>query len=104
MQRPDAGLGEWCCPTEVLSIARLLAALACEQNLALRRFDVGKASGQFELDGDVFVRLPPGCGSLSGKIVTLNNSLYGLREACRQWHSHLEGCLMASGLTQCVVD
>ena len=43
--------------------------------------DVEEAFAQSELDEDVFLRLPKGCGSLSGKIVRLNKSLYGLKQA-----------------------
>ena len=39
------------------------------------------------------MRLPPGCGRLSGKIVRLNKSLYDLKQASRQWHAHLTRCL-----------
>ena len=35
------------------------------------------------------MRLPPGCGEMSGKIVRLNRSLYGLKQASRSWHNHL---------------
>ena len=36
---------------------------------------------------DVFMRLPEGCGALSGKIVKLNKSLYDLKPASRQWYA-----------------
>ena len=33
------------------------------------------------------MRLPEGCGELSGKIVNLNKSLHGLEQASRQWYA-----------------
>ncbi|CAB1096609.1 unnamed protein product [Ectocarpus sp. CCAP 1310/34] len=78
--------------------------MACEQNLFLSYFDIKQAFVQSDLDADVFMRLPEGCGRLSGMIVKLNKSLYGLKQASRQWHSHLARCLICLGLIQCMVD
>ena len=44
-------------------------------------FDVEEAFVQSKLDEDVFLRLPRGYGRLSGKVVRLNKSLYGLKQA-----------------------
>ena len=67
------------CPS-VVSI-RLLAALACELDLDLCHFDAGQAFVQSDLDEEVYNRLPSGCGALSGKVVRLRRSLYGLKQA-----------------------
>ena len=54
---------------------RLLSAIACECDLDLCHFDVDQAFVQAELKEDMFLRLPGGCGDLSGEIVRLNKSL-----------------------------
>ncbi|CAB1105338.1 unnamed protein product [Ectocarpus sp. CCAP 1310/34] len=41
-------------------------SMACEQNLSLLHFDIKQAFVQSDLDEDVFMRLPEGCGRLSG--------------------------------------
>ena len=46
----------------------------------LCHFDVEQAFVQSRLDEDVFLRLPKVCGSISGKIVRLNKSFYGLKQ------------------------
>ena len=51
-----------------------------------------------DLAKDVYMRLPEGCGSLSGKGVKLRQSLYGLRQASRQWYALLKKCLLAFGV------
>ena len=52
----------------------------------------------------MFMTLPDGCGALSGKIVKLNKSLYGLRQASRQWYAMLKKSLLALGFEQCLAD
>ena len=83
---------------------RLLSAIACECDLDLCHFDVDQAFVQSDLEEDVFLRLPKGCGDLSGKVVRLNKSLYGLKQASRTWHAHLTTCLKRLGFEQCMTD
>ncbi|CAB1120585.1 unnamed protein product [Ectocarpus sp. CCAP 1310/34] len=92
--------GELFAPT--VSSVRLLAALACEQNLDLCHIDIQQAFVQSELDEDVFMRLPQGCGRLSGLIVKLWKSLYGLKQASRLCHAHLTRCLSLFVFLQCL--
>ena len=49
---------------------------ANEYDLELCHFDVHQAFIRADLKEDVFMRLPEGCGALSGKIVELNKSLW----------------------------
>ncbi|CAB1100038.1 unnamed protein product [Ectocarpus sp. CCAP 1310/34] len=81
--------GELFAPTVSVSSVRLLAALASEQNLDLCHFDIQQAFVQSELGEDILMRLPQGCGRLSGLIVKLCKSLYGLKQASRHWRAHL---------------
>ena len=81
---------------------RLLSAIACELDLDVCHFDVEQAFVQSKLDEDVFLRLPRGCGRLSGKVVRLNKSLYGLKQA--SWHAHVTTCLNTLGFQQCLAD
>ena len=50
------------------------------------------------------MRLPEGCRSLSGRVVKLSRSLYGLRQASRQWYALLKKCRLALGFVQCLAD
>ena len=85
--------------------------MARELDLDLCHFDIEQAFGQSDLEENVFVRLPQGCvclrvgcSRMSGKIVRLNTSLYDLKQASRQWHVHLTGCLLRLGFVQCLAD
>ena len=63
-----------------------------------------KRSSRPSLDGDVFMCLPQGCGEMSGKILRLNRSLYGLKQASRWWHNHLVTHMKSLGFEQCPAD
>ena len=69
---------------------------------SLCHFDVDQAFVQSDLEEDVYLRLPKGCGDLSGKVVRLNKRLYGLKQASRTWHAHLTTRLKSLGFEQYV--
>ena len=83
---------------------RLLSAIACELDLDVCHFDVEQGFVQSKLDEDIFLRLPKGYGRLSGKIVRLNKSLYGLKQVSWSWHAHLTTCLKKLSFQQCLAD
>ena len=70
------------CPS-VASIC-LLAAITCELRLDLSHFDAEQAFVLSELSEDEYMRLPKGCGSMSGKVVDSCRSLYSLERGLRQ--------------------
>ena len=90
------------CPS-VASI-RLLAAIVCELGMDLCHFDAEQAFVQSELREDVYMRPPKGCGSMSGKMIKLCRSLYGLKQASRQWNHHLVRGRRSLGFEQCEAD
>ena len=61
-------------------------------------FNEDQAFVRADLNEDVFMRLPEGCGALSGNIVKLNKSPYGLRQASRQWYAMLKCLLVFWGM------
>ena len=104
MQREYIDFGDLNAPTVASPSVRLLAALACEHDLELYHFDIDQALVRADLAEDVYMRLPEGCGSLSGKVVKLGKSLYGLRQASRQWYALLRKWFLALGFVQCLAD
>ena len=75
MQREFVDFADLYAPTVATSSVRLLAAFANEYDLELCHFDVDQAFVCADQNEDVFMRLPEGCGALSGKIVKLNKSM-----------------------------
>ena len=73
-------------PTASAATIRILVALANIHGWDLSHFDVEQAFVQSKLDYEVYMRLPPGCGSMTGNIVLLNKALYGLKQSARQFY------------------
>ena len=73
-------------PTPHASSIRLLLATAVQEDLDILHFDAEQAFIESKLEENIYMRLPPGCGSTSGKTVKLHRSLYGLKQAGRCWN------------------
>lgn len=103
-QRAGIDFFETFSPCPSVTSIRFLTAIACSLEWELWHYDVEQAFVQATLSEDVYARLPKGCGSLSGRIVKLVRSLYGLKQASRSWHHHLVRGMVGLGFEQCKVD
>ena len=99
------GYSETYALTPAASSVKLLVAIAVKNDWELRQLDVKQAFIQADLDFNVFMKLPDGCGDKSGKVVKLNKSVYGLKQAGRRWAIHLGGVIVRKiGMEQCKAD
>ena len=73
-------------PTPAAAPVEMIAAVANEKALPVCHLDVSQAFMQAPLKEEIFIRLPLGCGELSGKIVRLQKCQYGLKQPGREWH------------------
>ena len=103
-QREGVDFFETFSPCPNVSSIRLIAAIACSLGLDLFHLDVSQAFVQSELDEVVYMRLPRNCGALSGKVMRLGKSLYGLKQASRTWHKKLISVMKLLGFEQCPAD
>ena len=78
--------------------------MACKYNLELLHWDIEQAFVQSELDHEVYIKVPPSCGSMSGKIARLNKSLYGLKQASTTFYKRLVSDLKRIGFEQSMPD
>ena len=89
-------------PTPAAAPAKMIATDANEKCLSVHHLDMSQAFVQSPLKGDIFTRLPPGCGELPGKIVRFLKCQPGLKQAGREWHALLINWLVEEiGLEQC---
>ena len=73
-------------PTTASAPVKMLATVANELDLSVFHLDVSQTFVQAPLEEEIYMRLPPGCGELSNRVVKLLKCQYDLKQAGREWH------------------
>ncbi|KAL4376695.1 hypothetical protein GQ457_02G014510 [Hibiscus cannabinus] len=92
-------------PVAKINTIRTIMAVAAAQNWNLQQLDINNAFFHGFLQEEVYMELPPGFSpDSSGLVCRLKKSLYGLKQASRQWNERLTDALLTQGFKQSVSD
>jgi len=75
-------------------------ALAAHKNWGMYQSDVNNAFLHGDLDEEVYMQMPKGIPNPNNKVCRLKKSLYGLKQASRQWFTILKDTLLSLGYIQ----
>ncbi|GKB43455.1 zinc finger, CCHC-type containing protein [Tanacetum coccineum] len=86
-------------PVARITTIRLFFALAAIHNLVIHQMDVKTTFLNGDLDKEVYMKKPKGFVMLGNehKVCKLIKSLYGLKQAAKQWHQKFDEVVLSSG-------
>jgi hypothetical protein len=105
-QRHGFDFDETFSPVAQQASIRLILSLAISKNMTLYQFDVANAFANADLPEDVEIYMipPPQMNLLPNTYLRLHRSLYGLKQASREWYLLLSKTLTNLGFKQLISD
>ncbi|CAL1353265.1 unnamed protein product [Linum trigynum] len=91
-------------PVVKVNTVKTLLAVASVKNWFLHQMDISNAFLNGDLEEEVYIKIPLGMKAIPGKCCKLRKSLYGLKQASRQWYAKLTEALTNFGFTQSYSD
>lgn len=103
-QRKGFDYNEVYSPVIRYSSLRYLFSLAVKYDLNIDQMDAVSAFLQGDIEEEIYMCQPPNFKQNDTQVCLLKKSLYGLKQASRQWNRKLDNSLKGIGLTQSLLD
>lgn len=103
-QREGIDFVETYSPVVRYSSIRLLIAMAVKYDLKIEQMDVVTAFLHGDVKETIYMKQPEAYSDGSNKVCLLIKSLYGLKQASRQWNIKLNEVLLRAGYKRCIKD
>ncbi|KAF7576146.1 hypothetical protein PtrM4_003860 [Pyrenophora tritici-repentis] len=91
-------------PTVRMDTLRLFMATVAAENLECFHFDIKNAFTESHLKEEIFLKQPQGVEVKKGYVLRVLRSLYGLKQAARDWNLLIKKELLAWGFVQSLAD
>lgn len=92
-------------PVAKLVTVRVFLTIAAAYSWNVQQLDINNAYLHGAIDEDIYMEVPPGYDKATkGQVCKLQRSLYGLKQAGRQWNKELTATLMSQGFSQSSFD
>ena len=83
---------------------RMFCAIACVNSMLIHQLDFERAFAFAPVDENIYVRRHPEMRAPDSMVCNLRKSLYGLKQAHRNWNEYLNSFLERLGFTRCMND
>ena len=106
-QREGVDYNETFAPVLSYTSLRVVFAIVAALDLEFIHLDVETAFLNAKVKEEIYITLPPGFHSAgftagsSSSILRLRKSLYGIKQAPRDWHEEIDGSIIALGYRRC---
>lgn len=97
-------------PVAKLTSVRMMLLLAAKMKWSVLQLDISNAFLNGDLDEEIYMKIPPGYADLIGEslpphaVCRLHKSIYGLKQASRQWYLKLSNTLKGMGFQKSNAD
>uniref|UniRef100_A0A803P4N1 CCHC-type domain-containing protein n=1 Tax=Cannabis sativa TaxID=3483 RepID=A0A803P4N1_CANSA len=103
-QRHGIDYSDTYAPVAKFNTLKTFLALSAMHNWNVHQLDINNAFLHGDLHEEVYMKIPPGYKAPPNTVCKLNKSIYGLKQASRQWFSKLSHTLISDGFTQSLSD